>query len=53
MKKQKPIEVKLDQGKKARRLARHAVGPVRPTQPILPAKKKPPKHKTPPGADVD
>lgn len=53
MKKQKPIQVPQNQGKKARRQARIVVGSVRPSSPIPPKATKPPKHKRPPGEEID
>jgi hypothetical protein len=44
----------FDQKKDVRAIARERVGPVKPSKPILPptARKKP-KHKRPPGEDVE
>ena len=44
----------FDQKKDVRAIARERVGPVKPSQAILPpTRRKKPKHKRPPGEDVE
>jgi hypothetical protein len=44
----------FNQKKDVRAIARERVGPVKPSRPILPpTRRKKPKHKRPPGADVE
>ena len=45
MKKQKPMEIQEDKAMVARRRARSAVGPVKPSRPIEPKSRKSPRHK--------
>lgn len=45
MKKQKPLEIKEEKAMVARRRARAAVGPVKPTRAIEPKSQRPPRHK--------
>ncbi|MBL0156032.1 MAG: hypothetical protein IPP47_02800 [Bryobacterales bacterium] len=45
MKKPKPLEIKEDPALKARRRARQAIGPVKPTRLIVPKDMRAPKHK--------
>lgn len=53
MKKDKPIVIQQDPGKKARRAARAVVGAVKPSTPIPPRTQRKPKHKRPPDADIE
>lgn len=45
MKKQKPLEIQEEKATVARRRARLAVGPVKPSHAIEPKSRKPPRHK--------
>jgi hypothetical protein len=45
VKKQKPLEIKEEKAMVARRRARAAVGPVKPSRPIEPKSQRPPRHK--------
>jgi hypothetical protein len=45
VKKQKPLEIQEEKAAAARRRARLAVGPVKPSRAIEPKSSKPPRHK--------
>jgi hypothetical protein len=51
MKRRKP---RFDAKKELKAIARERVGTVKPSRPIVPkSKRKKPKHKVPPGSEVD